>query len=69
MTDNFFQVLWYLIREELTLNSEVYTQLAQSSHSGTIALVIVLAAGLSQAVYLEVADSVFTSIRSGLSSV
>ncbi len=50
MTDNFFQVLWYLIREELTLNSEVYTQLAQSSHGGTIALVIVLAAGLSQAV-------------------
>jgi hypothetical protein len=50
MTDNFFQELWHLVREELALHPEIYTQLAQSSHRQTIALVIVLAAGLSQAI-------------------
>lgn len=50
MIETFFQQFWHLIAAVLTLNPEIYTQLAESNYSRTIALLIVLAAGLSQAI-------------------
>ncbi|MGV2831156.1 hypothetical protein [Myxosarcina sp. GI1(2024)] len=50
MIENFFQQFWHSIAEVLTLNPEIYTKLTESPFSRTIALLIVLAAGLSQAI-------------------
>ena len=48
MTEHFFQKLWHLIGAAFSLEPDIYIPLAKSSHSETIVLLIVLAAGLSQ---------------------
>jgi len=50
MIEHFFQQFWHLIAEVLALNPEIYTKLAESPYSRIIALLIFLAAGLSQAI-------------------
>lgn len=50
MIEHFLQELWHLLGEALTLEPTIYRQLAESSYGVNIAFLIVLAAGLSQAI-------------------